>query len=160
MRCYKQRWGLRGCPRNSKMRWYKSGQVKNTRKLTQNVLSAVTWKHQVYIDSENSEKMRKGLWGQLPLVDTKFAPKDKKQLISKEISRFCWPEWRDSFAFSSRREENGGVADVEPSASDRPPDSRISSFKSRSIQTEKPRLRRSGFWTFGRSVIKGSGKIQ
>ena len=77
--------------------------------------------------------------------------KQRKRLISKEISRFCWPEWRDSFAFSSRREENGGVAAVEPSASDCPPDSRISSFKSRFIQTEKSRLRRSGFWTFGPS---------
>jgi len=36
-----------------------------------------------------------------------------------------WSEWRDSFAFSSRREENRGVAAVKPTASDCPPDSRI-----------------------------------
>ena len=40
------------------------------------------------------------------------------------------PKWRDSFVFSSRREENRGVASVEPSASDCPPDSRTLSCKS------------------------------
>ena len=49
-----------------------------------------------------------------------------------------WSEWRDSFAFSSRREENRGVAAVEPSASDCPPDSRIWSFESR-LQKKKCR---------------------
>ena len=32
------------------------------------------------------------------------------------------PEWRDSFAFSSRREENRGVAAVQPATRDSPPD--------------------------------------
>ena len=33
-----------------------------------------------------------------------------------------WSEWRDSFAFSSLREENRGVAAVQPAARDSPPD--------------------------------------
>ena len=75
---------------------------------------------------------------------------DKTASFRTENWRFL-PKWRDSFAFSSRREENRGVAAVEPSASDCPPDSRIYLFESRSIQTKKSRLRRSGFWTFGPS---------
>ena len=62
-----------------------------------------------------------------------------------------WSKWRDSFAFSfPKGNENYSVAGTLP-------DEQGSTgalyfiFESRSIQTEKSRLRVSGFWTFGPS---------
>ena len=69
-------------------------------------------------------------WRQAALIRAAFdfsslTPINRKvQTPQKRILDF-WSEWRDSFAFSSQREENRGVAAVEPSASDCPPDSRI-----------------------------------
>ena len=50
-----------------------------------------------------------------------FPRKVKTASFRTENWRFL-PEWRDSFAFSSRREENRGVAAVQPAARDSPPD--------------------------------------
>ena len=54
------------------------------------------------------------MWSSHERWMVKLYKKLKKRLLSCENSRFCWSEWRDSFAFSSWWEENSGSARSSP----------------------------------------------
>ena len=76
-------------------------------------------------DSGNSENEKEDLCGQSPLVDTKNIVKVKKTADFLKNQPFVGPSGEIRYILIPDGNENHGVAAVEPSASDCPPDSHI-----------------------------------